>query len=182
MFSELAVASCVAVAAWHIPPTPEQVRASVAKSVVLLEASRAEYLNHRSCFSCHHQALPALALRAARSRGFEVDDASWHEQRKLTFDHLAKNRSEYRKGQGQGGQVDTAGSALWTLEIGAWKPDETTAAVAEYLLLKDKDRDHWHSTSTRPPSEASPFTTTYLALRGLKSFATEEQRQRAATR
>src|SRR5262249_50553229 len=78
--------------------------------------------------------------------------------------------------------ADTAGYALLTLEAGGWKPDETTAAVAEYLLLRDKDSDHWRSTSHRPPSEASPFTTTYLALRGLRAFGTPEQQKRIAAR
>ena len=51
--------------------------------------------------------------------------------------------------------MDTAGYALWTLEMGGWKPDATTAAVAEYLLLYNKDLDHWRGSSNRPPSEAS---------------------------
>ncbi len=93
-------------------------------------------------------------------------------------DFLDRNREDYRKGIGQGGQVDTAGYALWTLETGGWKPDETTAAVAEYLLLRHKEDDHWRATSKRPPSEISSFTTTYLAIRGLQTFGTAEQRKR----
>jgi hypothetical protein len=82
------------------------------------------------------------------------------------------------KGTGQGGQVDTAGYALWTLEMGGWKPDETTAAVTEYLLLRHQDFDHWKATSKRPPSEISSFTTTYLAIRSLQTFGTTEQKKR----
>jgi len=72
--------------------------------------------------------------------------------------------------------VDTAGYALWALEMGGWKPDGTTAAVAEYLLLHDKDLDHWKTTSQRPPSEASLFTTNYLAVRALQTFGTTSKR------
>src|SRR5439155_15629412 len=79
-------------------------------------------------------------------------------------------------------QADTAGYALWTLEMGDRKPDATTAAVAEYLLVFQKDNDHWRATSKRPPSEASDFTTTYLALRGLRMFGTAEQQERIAKR
>jgi hypothetical protein len=86
------------------------------------------------------------------------------------------------KGRGTGGQVDTAGYALWTLEMSGWKPDQTTAAVAEYLLQYNKDLDHWKTTSNRPPSEASVFTTTYVALRGLKSYGTTEQKERVEKR
>src|SRR5205823_2371337 len=38
------------------------------------------------------------------------------------------------------------------------------------------------TTSTRPPSEASDFTATYLAIRSLNTWATPEQRDRAAKR
>src|SRR5262249_47443499 len=48
--------------------------------------------------------------------------------------------------------------------------------------LRDKDEDHWRTTSKRPPSEVSPFTTTYLALRGLQVFGTEEQQERITAR
>ena len=68
-----------------------------------------------------------------------------------------------------------------TLAAGGWKPDETTAAVTEYLLLRHKDQDHWQNTSNRPPTEASPFTTSYVALRGLSAFGTPEQQERTAS-
>jgi hypothetical protein len=97
---------------------------------------------------------------------------------RFIVDFLDRNRENYLKGQGQGGQVDTAGYALWTLEMGGWKPDRTTAAVAEYLLLYNKDLDHWRSTSNRPPSEASAFTVNYLAVRALQTFGTAEQKGR----
>src|SRR5947209_6403776 len=71
-----------------------------------------------------------------------------------------------------------AGHALLTLEVGGWKPDRTTAAVAEYLLLRNKDLDHWRAISDRPPSEASPFTTSYLAVRALQTFGTAGQKGR----
>lgn len=163
-------------------PTTAQVRSAVTKSIALLQKSRAVYLGQRTCFSCHHQTQPALALTVAQAHGFAVDAPGLRDHLRLTIEHLERNRDGYRDGRGQGGQVDTAGAALWTLEMGRWKPDATTAAVAEYLLRHDSDRDHWRATSHRPPSEASDFSTTYLALRGLRAFATAEQKPRAATR
>ena len=80
--------------------------------------------------------------------------------------------------QGYGGQADTAGYALWTLANGGWKPDDTTAAVAEYLLLWQQDLAHWKPQSQRPPTEQSLFTSTHVALRGLNTFGTPEQRER----
>jgi squalene cyclase len=161
-------------------PPAEALRKAVEKSVRLLESSRAEYLHHRQCFSCHHQALPTLALVTARSRGFEVDEQSLQEQLRVTAQHLERNRENYQQGRGQGGRLDTAGYALFTLHLGEWKPDATTSAVVEYLLLSDRDDGHWRTAARRPPTQASSFTTTYLALRGLKAFAVDEQQQQRA--
>jgi squalene cyclase len=66
--------------------------------------------------------------------------------------------------------------------MGGWKADQTTAAVAEYLLLRNNDLDHWRAVSNRPPSEVSPFTTTYVAIRALQHFGTDEQKKRIEER
>jgi hypothetical protein len=159
-------------------PAVQDIRAAVAKALPLIQKGSAGHREQRTCFACHHQAIPTLAVVTARSRGFAVSEDELPKHLRFIADFLGRNRSEYLKGHGQGGQVDTAGYALWTLEIGGYKPDETTAAVAEYLLLRDKDRDHWRVTSDRPPSEASPFTATYVAVRGLQAFATPAQKGR----
>jgi hypothetical protein len=148
----------------------------------LLEKSPAEYVTQRECFSCHHQALPLLALTTARLRGFAVSEAGLEKQVRHTAEFLAKNRDNYRQGRGQGGQADTAGYALLALDLAGFKPDVTTTAVAEYLLLRDKGLDHWRTSGGRPPSEASSFTTTYVALRGLRSFGTPDQKERITGR
>src|SRR5207248_2676861 len=148
----------------------------------LLRKGAAGYAEHRECFSCHNQALPLLALSTARDRGFDVGEQDIEKLLRLTADSLARGRDNYRKGRGQGGQADTAGYALFALDVGGRQPDETTAAVAEYLLQRDKDADHWRVSSHRPPSEASSFTTTFLAVRGLRKFATPGQKERVAAR
>jgi hypothetical protein len=163
-------------------PKEEAIRAAVAKSLPLLKKGSAGHIDQKTCFACHNQALPMLALTTARERGFEVSDEDLKKQAQFIATFLGKNRDNYLKGRGTGGQVDTAGYALWTLETSGWKSDETTAAVAEYLLQYNKDLDHWKTTSNRPPSEASAFTTTYVAIRGLKSYATTEQKERVEKR
>jgi hypothetical protein len=163
-------------------PTAKEIRAAVARALPLIQKGSAGHMAHRTCFACHHQAIPVLALTTARSRGFPLKQEEVQKHLKFIATFLDKNRANYLKGKGQGGQADTAGYALWTLELGGWKPDATTAAVAEYLLLREKDRDHWRTTSNRPPSEVSPFTTTYLAVRALLTFGTEGQKGRVEKR
>ena len=160
----------------------DPVRTAVTRGLPVLIKGAIGHTAQRTCFACHSQALPLLAMTAARSRGFAVDEKEVQKQTQFIADFLGRNRDAFRQGRGTGGQADTAGYALLSLELGGWKPDATTAAVAEYLLLRDKDSDHWDTTSHRPPSEASPFTTTYLALRGLRAFGTPEQQERIAAR
>ena len=88
-------------------------------------------------------------------------------------------RDRYSKGRGQGGGILTAGFALWTLDAGAYEvgeSDDITGAVTGYLLKYQRGLKHWRHTGQRPPSSGSDFTATYVALRGLSSFGTDEQR------
>jgi hypothetical protein len=159
-------------------PTAKEVRGAVERILPLIQKGGAGHMAERTCFACHNQAIPVFALTAARSRGFAVKEEEIAKHLRFIADFLDRNRDNYLQGRGQGGQADTAGYALWTLETGGWKPDKTTAAVAEYLLQRDQNRNHWRCTSDRPPSETSPFTTTYLALRSLQAFGTAEQKSR----
>jgi hypothetical protein len=164
------------------PPTPEAVRRAVGRALPLLLEAAQGHADQQTCFACHNQALPVIAFAAARGRGFEVPEEELAAQAEHIAGFLGRNRERFLKGQGTGGQADTAGYALLTLERAGWKPDETTAAVAEYLLRHQADGDHWRTTSNRPPSEASPFTTNYLALHGLRVWGTPAQRERVAKR
>jgi hypothetical protein len=180
-----AIAVCLvslltAAGAWSAEPA--EVKAAVTKALPLLKKGAEGHVEKRTCFACHNQAIPILALTTARDHGFTLAAEDLKKQLEFIAAFLEKNREQYREGKGQGGQVDTAGYALLTLAAGGWKADATTEAVAEYLLLRDKDQDHWRANSNRPPSEASDFTTTSLALRGLRTWGTPAQKERIANR
>jgi hypothetical protein len=166
------------------PPAPpaEEVKAAVAKALPLLLKGAEGHMAERTCFACHNQGIPLLALTTARQRGFAVRDEDIQKQLEFIAGFLNSNRQNYLQGKGQGGQVDTAGYALLTLEVGGWKPDETTEAVVEYLLRYNKNLGHWRTTSNRPPSEISDFTPTYLALRALWKWGDPGQRERIEKR
>jgi len=167
----------------ELVPSHEVIKAAVAKSLPLLETgARGSMEKRKQCFTCHNQALPIMALTTARSRGLTIDAENLRRQVQFTADFLAKNRTNYLAGKGQGGQALTAGYALWTLEMGGWKSDETTDAVAEYLLKFQNDLSHWKPQTVRPPSEESLFTVSYVALRGLKMFGTTGQQERISQR
>ena len=164
------------------PPRVEAARAAVRRGLVPILKSVAEYPKHRDCFSCHHQAVPTLALTTARERGFVVDADAIASVVEHTEADLRSALEDYRKGTGQPGGVIRAGYALRTLELGGKGSDEVTSAVAGYLLGRSTPEGHWGNGSNRPPSEASMFTATHLALRGLAAYGDSAMAERIAER
>jgi hypothetical protein len=160
----------------------DSLRSAVEKSLPLLMQGATGHRENRTCFACHNQGVPILTLMAAAERGFAIDKEEIGRQTEFIARFLDGNRENYLQGKGQGGQADTAGYALWALAAAGYAGNDTTTAVAEYLLQRNKDKTYWQNNSNRPPSEAGPFTTTYVALYGLSSFGTSPQQERIATR
>ncbi len=154
---------------------PTQIRTAVGRALPPLQKSLVVYAEKRDCFSCHNQGVPVVALSLARSHGFEIDEDVFQGAVALTQADLETALDRYRKGQGQPGGADRAAYALWTLETGDHQPDETTAAVVEFLLKADQGRDHWTASAGRAPMEASHFTATALTLRALRVFGPSGQ-------
>jgi uncharacterized protein (TIGR03067 family) len=164
------------------PASPEKVKAAVGKVLPLLLKGAEGHVAAKTCFACHNQAIPLLALTTARERGFAVRDEDLKKQFQFIAAFLEQHRQNYRQGKSHPGQPDTAGYALFTLELGGWKPDAATEAVVEYLLLHDKDLDHWRAAGDRPPSSGSDITATALALRALRKWGVPGQKERIARR
>ncbi len=163
-------------------PMTEQVRGAISRAIPMLEAGSIGSANKRQCFTCHSQAIPVFALVEAQQQGFVVDEENIKRQLKHTHDHLKRGLENYRQGKGQGGDVLTAGYALWTLDVGNWPRDEVTDAVSHYLLEVQSDLKHWRHRGSRPPSSGSDFTATYVALRGLQHFGSDEEQSKEIDR
>ena len=155
--------------------TPDRIRAAVARALPPLQKGLIVYAEKRDCFSCHNQAVPLVAMEIARARGLTIDEDAFEGAMDLTLADLESALGQYRKGRGQPGGVTRAAYALWTLEAAGSPAGEVTAAVTDYLLKSDPDRDHWTESSVRPPIEASTFTTTALALRALRYYSTKSR-------
>ena len=56
-------------------PTAKEVRNGVVKALPLIQKGSAGHVAHRTCFACHHQAIPILAMTTARSRGVSLKTA-----------------------------------------------------------------------------------------------------------
>ncbi len=182
MIASAAVSAAVLLLANGPGPDPDAVHRAVSKALPLLEAGAEGHIDQKTCFACHNQAFPMAAFALAKGRGFPLAEKRIEGQAEHLVEFISQNEKAYRTGKGTGGQVDTAGWLLFTLERAGHKPDAATGAVVEYLLQKDADRDRWTASSNRPPTEASLFTANYLAVHGLKTWGTAEQKGAIAKR
>jgi lysophospholipase L1-like esterase len=151
--------------------TAAQIRTAIARALPPLQKSLVVYAEKRDCFSCHNQTVPLIALKIARSRGLAIDEDAFHGAVALTLADLESSLELYRKGRGQPGGATRAAYALWALEVGDHPANSITAAVTNFLLKFDRDRDHWTTSSARVPMESSHFTVTALALLSLYAYA-----------
>src|SRR5690349_6609151 len=109
------------------PPPGEKAEtpaAAVRKALPLLVKAAEGHAEQTTCFACHNQAFPMRAFAAAKARGLAVPSSAFKSQTEHIAGFIAANRERFRKGEGTGGQVDTAGYAVLTLELGGYKPDE----------------------------------------------------------
>jgi N-acyl-D-amino-acid deacylase len=148
---------------------PAEIRKAITKGLGRIEQGAANYPKHRQCFSCHHQAVPIMALSSAKERGFAVslEDLKKHVEFSLkSFDKL----DAVRKGQAVGGANTTVAYALATLAVVEHPADETTQALVEFLLVRQRKDGAWPAVTNRPPTEGSLFTNAGLTLWTLEKY------------
>src|SRR5262245_48594260 len=105
------------------PAKPDATRAAVAAALPKLTAGATGHAEQKTCFACHQQAYPLLALTAARERGFDVPEKFFKAQAEHIAAFMASNKERFREGKGTGGQAATAAFALFALELAGHKPD-----------------------------------------------------------
>src|SRR3954466_15398331 len=82
-------------------PVPSaDLRASVARALPPLTRGAAGHRENKSCFACHSQGLPIMAMTTARSRGVAIDSDELKAQLKSIADFLGENRAGYLEGKG----------------------------------------------------------------------------------
>jgi N-acyl-D-amino-acid deacylase len=147
------------------------VKGAIDKGLRRLEAGAANYTTNRQCFSCHHQALPVLALVSAKQRGFTVTADAVKKQLEFTLAFLEPKKERIAKGQDLGGGNTMAVYALATLDAASHSADETSTALVQFLLSHQRPDGSFPAVTTvRPPTEGSTFTNVAMALRVLRAY------------
>jgi len=160
-------------------------KASIEKSLALLQTSSAQFSKVSGCYSCHHQLLPQMALGVARSRGLRIDETAAHQQLDVTvgvvkrvYEQAVKNRDRV---------PDPPISLSYTLLAFAaerYQRDEITDAMVHVIGAWQSDDGAFHPLpSMRPPIESNSVTATALSLRAIQLYGTgQEERIARATR
>ena len=117
-------------------PRPDRaaLRDAAAKGLRIVAKAAENYPHHRTCFSCHHQTLPMLALVAAEARGLDADAALVAAQAEFSRESFRERLDAMKDGKGIGGGAMTVGYGLWALRIAGRAPDEVAAAMRTFLV------------------------------------------------
>lgn len=154
---------------------PDAIRAAIDKGLRRIEQGSASYIKNRQCFSCHHQAVTIHVMASARDRGFNILAEKFRQQVDFTIDTFKPKRERVAKGEAVPGGNTMSAYALFALEGAGCQPDETTTALVDYLLVRQKADGSWPALMQRQPSEGSSFTNAALALRGLQTYGNGKQ-------
>ena len=153
-----------------------RIRASVEKSISLLQTSSAQFQRLSGCFSCHHQSLPQMALGIARTRGIAVDEDAARQQLETTV-RVLKSVSEAAL-QNRDRIPDppiNVSYALIGLAAEHYTGDAVTDAMTRVLAAWQNDAGAFHGLpAIRPPLEASSFAGTALSMRAIQLYATDQ--------
>jgi len=152
------------------PPVAEAaLRDAATRGMALVDRSLAVWQQQRTCFSCHHQALPIAATMLARSRGIAFDEAL---ARKNISAGLLPLKSLDRNIQGYQ-QIDASmevGMQLVAGDIAGVPQGIARAATARTVAGWQLPDGHWTTLDLRPPQSYGPITATAIAIRGVRAY------------
>lgn len=157
-------------------PDSQQISAAMEQAFQILKKGVRSYPEHRSCFSCHHQTLPMMAMSIPHRTGPTVElggfltDELTTSVLEFTESSFEPKKESMREGTGVGGRALTVAYGLWGLDIAGAKANETTDAMVDYLLKTQADDGAWEFQSHRPPAASSRTMTTAISVFGLRAY------------
>jgi ankyrin repeat protein len=162
------------------------IQAAVERSLTLLQSSGTVWYKNRSCVSCHHQSLPAVAVAEARERGFRVDEQAARQLSAKTAAFLENTREALLQmmtaDPGVPGGAHSAGYALLALDAEKHPPDEVTDAMVRFIAAKQLQDGRWRPDAPRPPLEYSDVSATALCLHALQTYGDPRRTPKYAKR
>ena len=156
-----------------------RIREALQRGFQIIRTGAKNYPEHRQCFSCHHQALPLLALSLEGNEAWRRDPKRFHKAEttqsilEFTETSFGHKREALRGGANVGGRALTVAYGLWAMDLAGARRNETTDAMVESLLKTQAGDGAWDFQSLRPPAASSRAMTTAIALYGLQAYGPE---------
>jgi ankyrin repeat protein len=146
-------------------------------SLPLIQKADANFVPKAACASCHNNSIAAMAIGAARARGFKVDETTSAQQVKANVFGLEKLRDLMHQGVfspvGEFFGPFVVSYMLLGLDAEHYKPDLNTDSVAMFLKARQTPDGEWKyvTADTRPPICSDYIGQTALSMRALQLYA-----------
>jgi ankyrin repeat protein len=159
--------------------TPRSARDAIEKAVARLQPASPGFTSGATCVSCHHQSLPAMAVKLARDHGVPVDRALAEHPTTATLASWKAAREQYLLANTPaGGFIAGTPYALTALAEEGIARSPLTAAVALALANTQRRDGSWNlpigtaGGGLRPPlGSIGAISLTALTVRGLSVYA-----------
>ena len=153
------------------------VPSAIQGSIPLLQRADANFVPKAACVSCHNNSLAAMAVAAARKKGFPVDEKTAAQQVKANVFGLEKLRDYMHQGLlvpvGDVFGPVVMSYILVGLDAEHYPADLNTDAVAMYLRFRQSADGQWAypAADKRPPLCSDYIGQTALSMRALQLYA-----------
>jgi ankyrin repeat protein len=148
------------------------IRNAMQRAVALLQSSQKNW--NQDCFSCHHQALPSVALQAARRHGIAINEELAHVSAATGFAFLSNMDRAVQFTH----LIDPGISESYILagaQAAGVRPSLTTALYARMIAARQRADGHWDTLDVRPPQSYSPVTATANAVHAVRLYSHPSQ-------
>ncbi|HEX5107309.1 MAG TPA: ankyrin repeat domain-containing protein [Vicinamibacterales bacterium] len=154
---------------------PVSARDAVMRSLPLQRAASAKVMTDGACAACHAAPLTAMAIDAARARGWTTltSDAE-ASQTPMLLNAFSTNLSQLGE---QGGAPDALVYATQLMAAQKAPATRATDVLVRYLAAKQRGAGNWRGVgATRAPMQDGDFSRTAMSIRTLAHFATPARR------
>jgi Prenyltransferase and squalene oxidase repeat len=163
------------------PVADSDVRDAATKAIALLQSTGKVWFEKQTCVSCHHQALPMMALKIARERGIPVNEELARQSASKAFSYFQSLDRAVQSTHVVDPAMDTGMHLLSGAQAGL-PPSLTTAVYARLIANYQHSDGSWTTLDDRPPQAHSRITATAVAARAVQLYLPERLREEKAAR
>lgn len=150
------------------------VKASVEKSLALLQRTNGKFINTGGCISCHAQNLTGVAVSAGRTNGAKVDEQADGEMARATLLFRGSGEEMFLQLLDPPGAVHTTEYSVLQLGASHIPPSPAIDALVLYIAAEQGAAGNWHYSAggnPRPPIEDGDFFSTAMGVRCLQLYS-----------